>query len=118
MRPKTTELLDQTEVWYDGTDECFTLTEMEDEHLVNLRGWLLRNAPRLHNAALFEMHHAAGQMHGEVSQSIMDLAITILQVQNPHVWMEERPLFQMIDRIIYERRGYVYVTIPEEASSH
>ena len=41
------ELLGQGERWIDGSREELLIRNMDDGHLTNLRGWLVRNAERL-----------------------------------------------------------------------
>jgi hypothetical protein len=114
-RPPTTELLKQSEVWYDADGDRIVLSTMDNEHLANLRGWLLRNAVKLQAAEVADLRRT--QLYGTgLADAMQDFAASVVIGTHPLYWMEQRPLFLAIDRIINERRGYIYVrVIPQEA---
>lgn len=99
------ELLEQEENWVDAVGDVHVITEMDDDHLVHLRGWLIRNAPSLIASRLASAYSFASHLNGEMAQDAMDAEISVLEEANPHAWMEERPLFQAIDLEIDKRRG-------------
>jgi len=101
----TADLLEQTDVWFDGADERICVRDMDDEHLTNLRGWLLRNADRFHSFVIGRLYSLANQVGGEMALESLESAISEMQEENAYVWMEERPLFQAIDQEIDRRRG-------------
>lgn len=95
------EELEQEEQWLGEPLQSITY-----DHLVNLRGWLLRNAAIMLAIRTRSAHSFASTLNGEMAQDAMDLAITLLEGADPYLWMEERPLFQAIDREISKRQGF------------
>jgi hypothetical protein len=113
------ELLDQDKIWIDGLGLTNQLEDMSNEHLVNLKGWLIRHAPNFMLALMSDMYHAASHMNGEMAIDAIDGEIRQLEQQNAYLWMEERLLYRKINRLIDERRGYHYVRVlPQEASTN
>jgi len=116
VRPPTTELLRQSEVWYDADGERIVLAEMDDETIVALRGWLLQQAVKLQAVEVADLRRAQYySADSDAAYAIRSITLSLIIRTHPLYWMEQRPLFQAIDRIINERRGYVYVRILKEA---
>jgi cell division protein FtsB len=91
---------------------------MSDDHLMNLKGWLLRHAPWFQSSLMADMYYAVLHMNGEMAIDSIEREISQLENQNAYLWMEKRPLFQKINRLIDERQGYHYVRVlPQEAST-
>ena len=95
------EDLEQDKVWLDKP-----LQSLTDDHLVNLYGWLFRNAYRFQAQLLRDMCYAVLHMNGEMAQDSVDAEIAQLEETDPLLWMEERPFFQALRREIYKRQGY------------
>lgn len=106
-------LLEQEELWIDGQREEHAITQMSDEHLANLKGWLLRNAPGLLFKRIADAYGFASHLNGEMAQDAMDSEISELEEKNPYLWMEERPLFIAIGREISKRQGFSVCRIIE-----
>jgi hypothetical protein len=115
VRLPTIDLLNQTEVWYDVDGARFVLKELDNESIITLRGWLFLNAHNLYIVQLLDLRIAARTRYDTAAQYMADFAVAAHQGLHPLYWMEQRPLFQAIDRIINERRSYVYVRILKEA---
>jgi hypothetical protein len=118
VRLTAIDLIDQDEVWCDSTGEVKPLTDLDDQHITNLKGWLLRNAPKLHSMRSSQMCYFAQHLNGEMALDAIDIEIGHHEQQNPFLWMEECPLLQAINRIIEERRihGYVSSEVTVDAS--
>lgn len=101
------ELLDQDKIWVDGQGNVELLDEMDDKHLVNLKGWLLRNAAVYQLQMLNAMFQSSKSMGGEMALDAIDMEMDYLANKNPLLWMEEQELFQAINRVIAERLNNV-----------
>lgn len=107
------EDLEQDKLWLGQP-----ISSLTDGHIVNLQGWLLRNASKFKSLCLRDMYRFSSTLGGEMAIDAMDTEIAQLEEQNPYLWMEERPLFKAIKRSIEERQGYHYVRVlPQEAST-
>lgn len=105
VKRSTDDLIDQDEIWIDGAGDTHAIVDMEDEHLVHLRGWLLRSAPQLHLQRIAHAFSFARTLGGDMAIDAMDEEIARLTEANSYVWMEERPLFLAINREIDKRQG-------------
>jgi len=109
----TDELLEQDEVWQAGSGEVQRIAEMEDDHLVNLKAFLLRNAFRYQSAVLQSMFNFAAGLGGEMAQDAMESEIHQVTEKPAVLWMEERPLYRAVHNEIFRRWGYSLCRIIE-----
>lgn len=98
------ELLDQAEVWCARDEnrelQIMRVAEMDARHLANLRTWLLRAAPKIHQAAIDSMYQAGMFFSGEAALDSIDGEISRLESQTPEQWIEDQILFEAItDRL-------------------
>lgn len=113
-RYHTDELLEQGEVWQPGGGEILRIVDMDDDHLVNLKAFLLKHAFRYQSAVLQSMFHFAAGLGGEMAQDSMDSAIGEVSRLHPLLWMEERPLYKAVQNEIFKRQGYSICRIIEQ----
>lgn len=97
------ELLFQDEIWIDGQGREERLDEMDDKHLVNLKGWLLRNATVYQDQVFIAMYQSSLYVGGEAASDAIDMEMDALSRTSPVIWMERQELFQAINRNIDER---------------
>jgi len=95
------ELLEQREVWYareEGELVCVRLDDMDARHLANLRGWLVRNADKMHSAALGSLWSIGSFLQGEQALIDLDFCIAGMAEADPVTWIEEQPLLVAITK--------------------
>lgn len=104
-------LLEQDKVWYgrnsDGSRGYtrYRLEEMTGTHLENLRSWLVSRAPALQAAELRSLENFASHLHGEQALYDLDLSISRISGQDPLEWLEEKPLYEAISRLLGSQTG-------------
>jgi hypothetical protein len=108
------ELLEQGEVWQSGDREILRIVDIEDDHLVNLKAFLLKHAFRYQSAVLQSMFHFAAGLGGEMAQDAMESEINQVTDKHALIWMEERPLYRAVQNEIFRRQGYSICRIIEQ----
>jgi hypothetical protein len=97
------DLLDQNGIWYareDGELAVVRLADMHSQHLANLRLWLLRNAPSLHAAEISALYGLTSHVSGEMALTDLDCVIARAEEMSPEAWLETKPLFEEITRLL------------------
>jgi hypothetical protein len=97
------DLLDQGEIWI-GRNEYHVLTEipldeMDEQHLKNLRAWLISRADQIQYAEVAAFESATTFVQGD--QASLDLER--LAEQDPVTWLREQPLLLAIDECLARR---------------
>jgi len=108
------ELLEQDEVWQSGDREILRIVDMKDDHLVNLKAFLLKHAFRYQSAVLQSMFTFASTLGGEMAQDAMESEISHVADKHALLWMEERPLYKAVQNEIFRRQGYSVCRIIEQ----
>lgn len=94
------EDLEQEEIWLGKP-----LSSLEDDHLVNLKAWLLRHSGQFQDQMIFAMNRFTSTLGGEMAQDAMDSEIADTLGHHHLLWMEERPFFKALNREINKRQG-------------
>lgn len=108
------DLLEQEEIWQPADEEPTHITNLDDDHLVNLKAFFLRNAHKIHSGVVSSMYSFASTLGGEMAQDAMMSKSAALKRKNPLLWMEERPLYRAICREINKRQGIQTCRVMEE----
>lgn len=108
--PRTfTDCLEQGKYWRPkDSDEFVLLEDMTTSHLVNLRAWLLRRAPRIkYNYEMYMISLISGPLgpRGEMACDAVDSMMDELALTSAEQWMSELPLLQAISGIIRTREA-------------
>lgn len=97
------DLLDQTAFWCareEGELVVVELAGMSSTHLANLRAWLVRNAEKLQASEISGLYGIAGGVTGEMAAADLDCAIASAEEETPQAWLESKPLFEEITRLL------------------
>lgn len=100
------DLLEQEEFWLPlDSDTEVALTDLEDDHIVNLKGFLLRMSTRFHTDYLVAMWHFGSKLGGEEARDSAAQEIGQAARVPSLLWMERRPLYLAVCREINRRQG-------------
>jgi hypothetical protein len=113
--PTRSSLLYQDEVWLDGSGMLLLVSEMRTGHVLNLLGWMLRNATSLQARAHLMFFVSSGGSHGEAAQDALDSMSAEFDLP-AEVWIRRLPLFQAAARLCAERLGAIPAEMPHDGT--
>lgn len=86
--------LDQASYWVSADLTVHKVSEMDHDHLLNTRAWLIRNAGRIHSTEARQMMAWASMFNGEMAQMEADRACDQFFDLNPTRWVKESILYR------------------------